>query len=612
LKSIVINILLLLYTNLWANAINISLNDDKIDVLSKSEILVTDRIASINEVKDKGAFTNFLEKHINLGLSHEEALWIKFKLVNRSEKEIDYLLELDNPILEHITLYNYKNSTEAIHQGILHRYKGQKSILPYFDIHLEANKSQEYLMRIQSRTTTTQLSLQLIKKETYLNNDKNKQFNILLFIGVISGFFIYGLSIFVYTKNISYFYYALYLLSLSYQQLTYVGFLPIYSSESFITFDNGMSTIKGGISIILSALFSSNFLKVSNVKHLARTYKVFIVLTLILLSFSTPWFYHPEFMMITALAFIFFNEYAAIYMYRSGNKQARFFIVGWTFVMIGYTIFLLDIFGLFSVMYATPTLVLWATAVEALMLLLAFVDNVSILQQQRTELSNKLNMELQQRHDLIERQVKLRTQELQLSLKEKQTLYKELHHRVKNNLQIIISLLRLQQSEISDSNLHDSFAKLEGRIKAMAKTHEFLYQSDKIDKISMYDYLLTLCDDIEDTLGEDNLSYKLDIEVFLPFREALYVGLIVNEFIYNAFKYRYDHIKVEVVIEFCEVQNIFRLIMRDNGAGFHSENENRSSSLGLKLIRTLVENQLHGELNINSKINTEFIIEFRL
>ena len=94
---------------------------------------------------------------------------------------------------------------------------------------------------------------------------------------------------------------------------------------------------------------------------------------------GTPWFYYPEITIVTGLLFIVYNLGAGLYMYSHGNKQARFFIVGWVVLIVGFFLVIIDALGVVTIMYHFPNLILWLTVLEALFLLLAFVDKLSIL-----------------------------------------------------------------------------------------------------------------------------------------------------------------------------------------------------------------------------------------
>jgi two-component sensor histidine kinase/predicted hydrocarbon binding protein len=198
-------------------------------------------------------------------------------------------------------------------------------------------------------------------------------------------------------------------------------------------------------------------------------------------------------------------------------------------------------------------------------------------------------------------------EKLNASLLEKEFLIKEIHHRVKNNLQIISSLLNLQASSIGDKATLEKYTESIGRIKSMAIIHELLYQSKDLSNIKIKKYLQELVSFISSTynLGKHikvNLKVKTNRE-FINLDKAIPCGIIINELLSNAFKYAFENKKQagEINVELDENNGIYKLTVSDNGIGLPaSVNTKTSATLGLQLINSLVE-QLEGKLEVNSK-----------
>jgi two-component sensor histidine kinase len=207
-------------------------------------------------------------------------------------------------------------------------------------------------------------------------------------------------------------------------------------------------------------------------------------------------------------------------------------------------------------------------------------------------------------------------EKLSASLKEKEFLIKEIHHRVKNNLQIISSLLNLQADSISDAATKEKYTESIGRIKSMAIIHELLYQSKNLSNIRIKDYLEELVSYISSTynLGKE-IKVNLLVAVkhkFIDLDKAIPCGIIINELLSNAFKYAFVNTNREgkINILFEENNQHYKLTVFDNGIGLpESVNVKTSDTLGLQLINSLVE-QLDGELAINVDKGTSFVISF--
>jgi PAS domain S-box-containing protein len=200
------------------------------------------------------------------------------------------------------------------------------------------------------------------------------------------------------------------------------------------------------------------------------------------------------------------------------------------------------------------------------------------------------------------------------SLKEKEVLLREIHHRVKNNLQIIASLLNLQHSYVFEEESKDVLKESQGRVKAMANIHEKLYQSPQLTNLNFKSYLHKLISELFLTYGieSDKIKYRITVKnVEIGLDTAIPCGLIINELVTNSLKYAFPHGKKGTVeVKFKENGNYYTLIVSDDGIGLSEDfNLEKIDSLGLQLVKTLV-GQLDGNLEIDERNGTTFTIKF--
>lgn len=203
---------------------------------------------------------------------------------------------------------------------------------------------------------------------------------------------------------------------------------------------------------------------------------------------------------------------------------------------------------------------------------------------------------------------------LKESLQEKEVLLREIHHRVKNNMQIISSLLNLQiQYEDVDETvgvLKDS----QGRVKSMAMVHEKLYQSGSFSKINFKDYLTNLLSDIFYSYGikKGDISWELDIgDLNINIDTAIPLGLIINELVTNSVKYAFPDSKGVIIIKLKENDGRLELLVKDNGIGIpENVGIENTDTLGLQLVNNLT-NQLDGKIELDRSHGTEFKISFK-
>ncbi|MCX6268834.1 MAG: ATP-binding protein [Bacteroidetes bacterium] len=202
----------------------------------------------------------------------------------------------------------------------------------------------------------------------------------------------------------------------------------------------------------------------------------------------------------------------------------------------------------------------------------------------------------------------------QKNSEQKEIMLREIHHRVKNNLAIVISLLNLQLRNNTDSDLHRIIRDIEMRIRSMALIHEHLYRSENLDRIPLASYLHSLATIITGTFSGNRINLVTSLEpTDVSIETALPVGLIANELLTNAFKYAFPN------QQFCEIQvhlhkennEVFALKISDNGVGLpDSFSLDSEKSLGMFIVKLLVE-QLDGEIEISRQNGTSFTIRFR-
>jgi PAS domain S-box-containing protein len=217
-------------------------------------------------------------------------------------------------------------------------------------------------------------------------------------------------------------------------------------------------------------------------------------------------------------------------------------------------------------------------------------------------------------NDVTER--KRAEEQIRASLREKEILLKEIHHRVKNNLQIVSSLLYLQTRRTEHSGVISALRESQNRIKSMALIHERLYQSPDLASVDMGEYTRSLVSDLRHSHIAEESAVRLAVtieDIPLGITEAIPCGLIINELVSNALKHAFPKGKEgEIVIQLLRKDaSQITLTVSDNGVGLPEQADFRKSpSLGLTLINSLVE-QLNGTIELDRSGGTTFTITFR-
>jgi PAS domain S-box-containing protein len=203
---------------------------------------------------------------------------------------------------------------------------------------------------------------------------------------------------------------------------------------------------------------------------------------------------------------------------------------------------------------------------------------------------------------------------IKASLREKEALLKEIHHRVKNNLQVVSSLLGLQSRAMSDPELRKVFEESQNRVYSMALLHETLYQSDNLSQVNFPQYIRQLADHLFRSYGVTTGRIKLRTElesVPLSLDAAVPCGLIINELVSNSLKYAFPEGRAgEILIGLHGESGMARLVVADNGVGLKREVDwVTTRSLGLRLVRSLAQ-QLGAQIEVLPEGGTEIKLVF--
>jgi PAS domain S-box-containing protein len=215
--------------------------------------------------------------------------------------------------------------------------------------------------------------------------------------------------------------------------------------------------------------------------------------------------------------------------------------------------------------------------------------------------------------DITER--KKAEQQIKQSLKEKEVLLREIHHRVKNNMAVVSSLLSLEARKIKDVTVRALFEETRQRVKSMALVHEKLYQTKDLSSVNFEDYIRSIVSEIISLYRIDTSAITVEINIEdmeLDLESAVPCGLIINELLTNAFKYAFPkNGRGGLSINFTKTDDNYTLAIKDNGVGLpEGFDYNEASTLGLQLVNILT-GQLGGTLQIKSDKGTEAVITFK-
>lgn len=205
---------------------------------------------------------------------------------------------------------------------------------------------------------------------------------------------------------------------------------------------------------------------------------------------------------------------------------------------------------------------------------------------------------------------------MQSALSEKNVLLREVHHRVKNNLQAMIYLIEMQIDKLEDKNVQMFLRELQEQARTMSLVYEQLYQSDHLAEVDMEGYLKNLTSHVLQAFASGReIIYNVEAEnILLDVETAMPCGLIVNELLTNSLKYAFDaetDRTAEISVKLNKLNNLIEIIVMDNGKGIPQNYDwENAESLGLKLVNFWVKYQLAGTIELDLSLGTKFIIKF--
>jgi len=548
------------------------------DILKTSEVFIDKSgkytIDNISNAKFK-AFKNYTYPYSKISKIHrgytDETVWIKFSITNNSNKPLNKVLIIDNQMLDHITLYTQQQEEYKKEiQGVLNNRIFTENILDfYFNIKLKPKETKQYYLKVSSLSCAVYFTLKLMDKEQLYQQEIEHQLALTLFFGAMIALILYNLFIYIFTKDIAYLYYVLYILFTVWNHVSYSGVgLYILSSSKAVTADTFLAIFYMSATTIFAILFSRKFLQINKYKKVDIVLKTIITVNIVTLFFVTDDFYPLDIyvagFMFTLLLVVIFSYYL---LYKR-EPNVKYFVVGWTIAIIGWVMLCHRQFGYYNFMDEFEYFYELTVFLEAILFSIA--------------LSAKLN----------------KTKELEIAVNKSKILTKELHHRVKNNMQFIISMYRLKLSKYTDKNLSSILNEIELTIQAMSATHEMLYTKSDLEKIDTKEYFGSLIKRISKSFDMENIDIETDIDTKLAIDKSITLGIILNELITNSLKYAFKDKKGTISISLHKENKNYKLIYNDNGIGFDTQKYKKS--FGTRIIENLVKDDLKGTISIHS------------
>lgn len=578
-------LLLLCYTSLYAN---ITIHDEQqtLDDFQLAYYYDESKKETIESIQNI-AFTKSTSNWFTFGFITGNT-WFKLTLTNKSQSN-QFVFQLIEPYYQRVNFYSQENGVWQKQQAGLKYYekeKDQKLLTPMFKFSVEPNTSKTiYIQFAPDRETagSTFGRFHLATQEAF--NSESILSNYLFYFFLLGSMFIiimFNLFLFVKFHDVIYFYYAMYIVFLSIYITIYTGLIHHFGFALWYR----ELTLSIPLFVIFLTLFSSKFLKLDYylpwVDKLVKLIALFLFLSLPYMLYD-----YANWMKTIGVSTMFIapiGMFAAIYTVYKGHKEAKFYIIGIIFYMASLTILPMMTKTMIPHTFLSHYAFSLFSYVEILFFSFILVNRFYATQNEKIKLQGEL-LEIQKNNEkILEERVKRRTTKINQLLKEKEVLLKEVYHRVKNNFQMVVSLLWIENENKKSQDEDDSLLELINRIKSMALIHQYLLGMDDYAEIKAQEYIHQINLEIQKSYTKTTLHIHDEIDDFsLSPDHALALGIIVNELLTNAVKHfkREDICSIELQCKQEESQVV--MIIQDNGEGF--DLKKRRNSFGLKLIK---------------------------
>jgi len=579
--------------NSLKNSIEVSQYNDYSDTLNIEEIL--------NKPFKKN-HTNFLGFNLK-----SNTLWCKIK-INVAHPEKEYVLKLDDALIDSIDVYNLQQKYWIHHQygfNIPQKKLHSNYPLTVIPIKISKNNITIYYLKIKSRIAKD-IMVNISSKDNFIVQHNKNLLIFGLLYGVLIAFIVYNFIIFFITRSIFYLYFSLavfcttlvqaflnghasYYLFTGYPEISFkLFFIFICLGVFFVTaFSNLILEVKQNNQKIYYLLLQiiKGYSLICIPAILIFNYKTFSILIIILVSFYT-----------VVLFLIGITNW-----FIKGNKIAKIFTIGWVVYFLGIFSNFLRSENLIAVNWFSTNITFISYLGEIIMFSIAlavYYDSKKKEERLTQKLfTNKLNNE-----------VIKKTQELTKTIQQKNALLTEIHHRVKNNIQIIYSLFNLRERRVRSKEAIDVLKSGKNKLKSMALVHEHLYLDNSYQYLNTKNYFTQLIAYLKNN-ASTKISFSTNIEqVKITNDQAIPLGLIVTEIITNSIKYAFKNgnNKIELILK--KQQKYLFLNINDNGVGFNTKTT-KKKSLGISIIKGLVK-QLNGVLKMKSSKNgTSYLLK---
>ena len=551
-----------------------------------------------NEIK-KINFTEKVSNRFTFGYI-DYPIWFKLNLHNDSDKENSFILALEEPFFDSVKLIYEKNNeiyeiNNSINDNILDRQQPNPN--NHFKILLEPNETLTVYLKVRSLFST--FAEVLIYNDKYYNfSSKKFYFIYFIYFGAIVTMALYNLFLFLYLREVSYFYYFGYSLNFGFWMGLFSGILYYYIPIKYIYHLH----FSAPLSLVFLILFSNRVLNIKSSYPIMYKILNLNLVFLLILVFWIPFDIAIGFTLLNIIATYLFFTYFILSFILILKKSA---IAKYYFIAIGIFLITISLLSLMTIGILPNNvyfryLFVAGSFIELVMLSLILAFKINLIQK---EYQYKLEEEILKQTKNINDQ----NETLKNLLKEKEEHLKEIFHRIKNNFQILIAMLSLEINKEDSNYTKNKLENIIIKLKSMSIVYDMLYNQNNNEVINVKEFFTKLCFHL--SLPSINIKSSID-DFYLNSKITKDLGLLVNELITNSIKHSNHKEICKIYLNISQKENIIILEYKDNGE--HIKKPTNKEGYGTFLIEEFSSKFNNCTINLDKNNSFHYYINFEV
>lgn len=605
-------IFLLLFSNITFAQIVIEENQSELNNFTIDYYYDENKSLTINEIL-KLNFKTKVNNHFTFSYQKGNS-WFKFKVTNKTNKN-RLFLHMSEPHFEVMDFYEKKEDIWTVKpNGRFEEIDSRDmyDISPVWTLNITPNTTKTFYIKMYTKFAQFGNFEIYTKKAPIVKNRLLINSMYIFFFGSLFMMIIFNTFLFVTLKEKIYFYYVSHLMLLS--GFTF-GTSGLYLYLGWSNLSTIIATVVSPLMTIFLILFSIHFFNIKenlpNTEKILKLLIVLIVFTMMMVHINFD-VWHPKLTMLGALTYLFLL-YMAIRSWFIGHSQAKYYIIAMSIYIIGIIVMVLMINGVLENNHFTRYSVLYGSFIEVVVFSLLLAHRFYDIQNEKIEIQNELIEIKEKNESFLEKEIESRTKEVEGLLKDKEVLLKEVYHRVKNNFQLIVSILVLEKNKYETNKEKENFSLLINRIKSMSTVHQSLYDLDTISQINSHEYISKIVQDVKKIYFTKDVQIIENIELLdVQIEHAIPLGIIINEVLTNAIKHNLeDNKKLIITINFKSIDENIELIIKDSGKGFEYNKSKYKQNLGINLIEQFSKKLPNSFFEYTNDLGCSFRLTFQ-